>query len=223
MSKKMMVSALAVVSTALFALPAVASAQSWHLGSSTANFTVTGSGGSFTSTAGGGISCTSTMGNGAFSTSTGGSVSLALSGCKGPLGVSCTSAGQATGVVVASMAFDAIMVATNKPGTLFTPVSSAEPTVGLKTLWEMSCFGLAVKVFGKGLIATISAPACGVASSTSTLTFGSTAQTGHQEDKVWTGSSFDLTSTLTGSHPTFSLDASWTLTFFAPQTRTCTH
>jgi len=225
MSKKMMVLALAVACAALFALPAVASAQTWHLGSSTATFSVSGSGGQLTSTAGGSISCTGTTGSGSFSTSTTGSASLSFTGCKGPLGVSCTSAGAATGVISATNEFHAIMVATNKPGLLLTgkEANSATSAKGPQFA-EFSCFGLTVKVFGPGVIGTISSPACGVASSTADLVFGSTAQTGHQEDMTYTGATYDLESTITGSHPTASLDGTALITFTSgAQTMTCTH
>jgi hypothetical protein len=104
---------------------------------------------------------------------------------------------------------------------LFTSDSSAEPTPGLKEFNKFVCFGITVRVFGKGVIGTISAPACGVASSTSTVMFGSSAA-GVQADQSWTGGSYDLTTNLTSSHPTWSFDGTTTLTFPAARTKTCT-
>jgi hypothetical protein len=223
MSKKMMVLALAVVSAALFAMPAVASAQSWHL-DATSSFSLSGSGGSPTSTAGTKITCTGTSGSGTFSTTTEGTISLTFSGCKEGFGLACTTAGQASGVITGTAKFDAIMVsstATKAPGVLLTPDTSNEPTPGLKEFNNYSCFGITVRVFGKGVIGTISAPECGKASTTATLVFASSA-TGVQADQTWTGSSFDLTSNLTSSHPTTSFDGVTTLTFPAARTMTCT-
>lgn len=222
--KKMKMLALAVASAALFALPAVASAQSWHLGSGTASFKVTGSGLTLTSTAGGSINCTSTSGAGSFSTSTGGSFSLLFGSCKGPLGAHCTSPEQPTGVIAAVSTFHAIMFATNKPALLLTgkETNSATPSAGPQFA-EFSCLGLTVKIFGNGVIGTISAPACGVPSSTADIVFGSTAQTGHQEDKAYTGGTYDFSSTTTSNHPTASLDATALITFGGAQTMTCTH
>jgi len=212
---------LAAVSAAMVAMPAAASAQSWHL-SQTTNFSVTGFGGSLTWTTGMVISCTSTTAAGSFSTTTEGKVSIVFHACTSPIGVTCTSPGQPAGTVAISAKFDAIMVSTNKPGLLLTPEGVFEPTSGQKTLWEMSCLGFVERIFGRGLIGTISAPGCGVASSTGTVTFSSSSS-GHQEDKTYTGITYDLASTLNGSHPTFSLNAVWSLAFPAARTMTCTH
>jgi hypothetical protein len=220
MSKKMLL-ALAAVSAALFALPTAASAQSWHLNSVT-NFSVTGNGGLLTWTNGNILACSATTGAGSFSTTTEGTVSMVFHDCTAPPGFSCTSPGQPTGRVVFSAKVDGIMLGTNKPGVLVTPVQSAEPTSGMKTLLEMSCIGFLQKIFGKGLIGTISAPACGAASSTATVTFESSSG-GHQIDKTYTGNTFNLATTLSESHPSFSLDMSWLLTFAAPRTITCTN
>jgi hypothetical protein len=224
MSKKMMVLPLPVVSAALFAMPAVASAHTWHLDTAPTSFSVSGSGGSLTSTAGITVTCTGTSGSGTCSTTTEGTISLLFSGCKEAFGLACTTAGQASGVMKSTVKIDAIMVsstAEKKPGLLFTPDASVEPTSGLKEYNNAVCFGIPVKVFGKGMIGTVSAPACGVASTTSTLAFGSSAA-GVQADQTWTGSSFDLVTNLTSSHPTWSFDGNTTMTFGAARTRTCT-
>jgi hypothetical protein len=227
MSKKMMVLALAVVSAALFALPAVASAQSWHLDSTT-SFSVTGSGGKLTSTEGGSVECSETKGSGTFTSTTGGSVSLVFHKCTGPFGFACTTAGQTSGTITAAATFDAIMVVSSasekKPGVLLTPTGASEPTAGEgKQFNEFSCLGISIKVFGKGVIGTITAPACGVASSTATLSFTSVeGKSGHQTHSTYTGNQFLLRSTITASHPNSSLDGTGTLTFPAARTMTCT-
>lgn len=106
-------------------------------------------------------------------------------------------------------------------GVLLTPDTSAEPTPGLKEFNSFSCFGITIKVFGKGVIGTITSPACGVTSSTATVSLGSSSP-GIQADQTWTGSSFDLVSSITSSHPTTSLDGSATITFPSSRTMTCT-
>jgi len=227
MSKKMMVLALAVVSAALFALPAVASAQTWHL-DTTSSFSISGSGGTLTSSVAS-LTCSSTTGSGSFSTTTEGTVSVVFHSCKVASFFNCTTPGQSPGTIKLSAKFDGIMLGTNLPGILLTPHTSVEPTPvsapGWKVFSEFECeggFGV-VKVFGKGSIGTITAPACGTASTTATLAYSSSA-TGVQQHQSWTGSPFDLKSTISPtSHPTASLDGTATMTFPAARTMTCTH
>lgn len=221
MSKKMMVLALAVACAALFALPAVASAQTWHI-SSTTTFSVTGSGGTLTSSLN--VTCTGTSGSGTFSTTTEGTVTLKFSGCKEVFNLPCTTSGQSSGVIAATAKFDGVMLsstATKTPGVLLTPDLSAEPTPGLKEFNNFVCFGITVKVFGKGVIGTVTSPTCGSSSTTAGLAFSSSA-TGVQAHQTYTGNSFDLLSNISSSHPTSSLDGSATLTFPSSQTLTCT-
>lgn len=231
MSKKMMLLALTVASAALFALPAVASAQSWHIAQAT-SFSVTGSGGTLTPTTGSNVSCTSTAGSGSFSTTTGGTVSVVYHGCTGPFGFACTTPGQSSGTIVFADSFDAIMVnstaSTKDLGVLLTPdtPSSTELTpsgasAGKKFTGEFSCLGVSIKLYSNGVIGTITAPGCGVASNTVTLSFASSSQ-GHQNDKTWTGTTYDMISNIDSSHPTTSLDGTVTLTFPAAETMTCT-
>jgi hypothetical protein len=220
MSKKMMALALAVVSAALFAMPAVASAENWHLDTTT-TFSVSGAGGTLTSTAGLTITCTGTSGAGTFSTTTEGTVSLLFSGCKEGFGLPCTTAGQASGVIKTTTKFDAVLVGPVNPAFLYTPDLSSEPTPGLKEDFNFVCLGLTVKVFGKGVIGTISAPACGASSTTMTVVFASSAA-GVQADQTWTGGSYDMFSNLTSSHPTTSRDGTVTTTFPAARFMNCT-
>jgi hypothetical protein len=220
MSKKMMVLALAVASAALFALPAVASAQSWHL-SQTTTFSVTGGQGKLTATDGTSVTCSSTTGSGSFSTTTAGTVSLVFHGCTG-FGFACTTAGQPSGTITVANSFNGIMVSTNNPGVLLTPDSlSSTETLGKKFITEFSCLGISTKVYGNGVIGTIHSPvpACGATASTWGLNFES-SMSGHQKDQVWTGTSYDL---ISNSHSTSSLDGTATLHFPAARTLTCTH
>ncbi|HYQ79790.1 MAG TPA: hypothetical protein VEP91_11845 [Solirubrobacterales bacterium] len=218
MSKKMMVLALAVVSAALFALPAMASAETLHV-SATTTFSITGSGGNLTSTEGPSISCTSTTGSGTFSTTTGGSTSLLFHGCTSVF-LPCTSAGQSSGTISAAGSFDLITVSQNSAGILLTP-SSAEEVTGQKVFSEFSCSGVTVHTFGPGVIGTLSSTICGASITTATASFASTSA-GHQTDKTYTGNTFDMSSDLTASHPTASLDGTATLNLAAARTVTCT-
>jgi hypothetical protein len=222
MSKKMMVLALAVVSAALFALPAVASAQSWHLGTTT-SLSVTGSGGKLTSTNGLVVSCSTTTGSGSFSTTTEGSVSLLFHNCTS-VSFPCNTAGLPSGTITVSVKFDGIMVSTNNPGVLLTPSgASSTETAGKKVIAEFSCLGIVTTVYGNGVIGTIHSPvpACGATASTWGLNFESSLS-GHQKDQVWTGTSYDLISS-GSTHPTASLDGTATLHFPSTRTLTCTH
>lgn len=225
MSKKIMLLALAAVSAALFALPTVASAQTWHL-SATTSFSVTGSVGNFTSTDGTKITCTSETGSGTFSTTTSGSLSLITHGCTGPFGFACTTPGQSSGTVTVSYSFNGIMVtstaSTKDPGILMTPSGPAGPTGG-KQFTEMSCLGISIKIYGNGVIGTIHNPAspCGATGTTWGLNFESSIE-GHQKDMTWTGVTYDKYSNASASHPTNSTDSTTTLTFPASRTLTCT-
>jgi hypothetical protein len=222
--------ALAVVSAALFALPAVASAQSWHISQTTA-FSVTGAGGNLSTVSGTTVSCSSTTGSGSFSTTTEGSVSLIFHGCLTGGFFSCTTPGQSAGTITVSNKFDGIMVATNKPGVLLTPsgASSTEATPsdpvnkGKKLLTEFVCAGITTKVYGNGVIGTIHSPAnpCGATGTTWGLNFEKSAH-GQQKHKLWTGKEYDLITGAEG-HPTSALEGTATLHFPASRTMTCTH
>jgi hypothetical protein len=223
MSKKTMVLALAVVSAALFALPAVASAQSWHL-SATTSFSVTGAGLNWSTTDGTTFACTSTTGSGTFSTTTEGSLSLIFHGCTlTGLGVSCTTPGQSAGTITVSHKFDGIMFATNKPALLLTPTGSTEVTPGKTLTTEYTCFGVSTKVYGNGTIGTIHVPAnpCGATGATWGIQFEKSAH-GQQKHKLWTGTEYDMI-TNASPHPTAALQGTATLHFPASRTLTCTH
>ncbi|HYQ79792.1 MAG TPA: hypothetical protein VEP91_11855 [Solirubrobacterales bacterium] len=219
MSKKMMVLALGVVSAAFFALPTMAFAETLHL-SATTTFSIASSATTnLTTTEGPSISCTSTTGSGTFSTTTGGSMSLLIHGCTSVF-LACTSAGQSSGTVAASFSFDLITVSAGSAGILLTPSSSEEIT-GQKVFSEFSCSGVTIHTFGKGLIGTLSSTLCSGSVSTATVSFASSSA-GHQNDKTYTGNTFDLSSDLTASHPTFSFDGTASLTLGAARTVTCT-
>lgn len=227
MSKKMALWAVTAVSAAIFALPAVAAAQSWHLNQTT-SFSITGSGATLTSSSASAVTCTGTSGSGTFSTTTSGTVSLRFSNCKEAFGLHCGTPGSVTGVFEATAQFDAIMVAANKPGILLTPDTSVKPTESssdssLKSLLQFAEGACVGRIFGKGIIGTLSIPACGAAASTATMSFSSSAA-GVPADQTWTGGSYNLrTSSLSASvHPTWSIDSASTVHFPAARTFTCT-
>jgi hypothetical protein len=233
MSKKMMVLAMAVACAALFALPAAASAQSWHNSSSGAAsaFSVTGSGGNLT-TPSNTVTCTKTTGSGSFSTTTGGTVSLLFEGCTAAGFAACNSPGQTGGKIAVHNSFDAIEPTKGSssitPGVLLTPSSSEEHTAGSgkKFFVEFSCgFFFSSKVYGNGVIGTIHSPdpSCGVPSKTFGLNFESSAA-GTQKDLTWTGTTYDLISRLNNEagDSTASLDGTATMHFASSQTITCT-
>jgi hypothetical protein len=235
MSKKTMVLALAVACAALFALPAAASAQSWHnsISGAASNFSVSGKGGTLTSADGINVSCTGTSGSGSFSTTTEGTASLKFTGCTA-FGFACNSPGAASGTISLSNSFDAIEPTKGAsgitPGVLLTPDSSSVTeltpsgaSAGKKFIVEFSCFLQSVKVYGNGVIGTIHSPdpACGVASHSYGLNFESSMQ-GHQKDLTWTGTTYDLISNSSSSHPTASLDGTATLTYSASASQTGT-
>jgi hypothetical protein len=235
MSKKIMVLALATACAALFALPAAASAQTAHL-SATTSFSVTGNGGSLTSTEGGTVNCSSTTGSGTFSTTTSGHVSLLFHGCSVSIGFSipCTSPSHPSGTITAANSFNLIMVSagtsTGKAGILLTPTGTSVLTpsnpsqpshASKKFVTEFSCGGIqSIKVYGNGVIGTIH-QACSTSASTFGLVFESSSP-GHQKHMTWTGTTYDLISNITDQHPTASLDGTATIHLPAARQLHCT-
>jgi hypothetical protein len=179
----------------------------------------------FKTTSGRIIHCSTSTGTGTRSTSTGGSVSIKLHSCKDQsLGISCTSAGQPSGTISAAGVFHLIMLGSNSPGILITPAAGAtEVTPGKALFSEFSCFGVNMKIFGKGVIGTITTPACGASSTTSNVSFQESATGGHQKHLTWTGSTYDFEATVGGGeHVTTSFEAAGTITYPDSQTLTCT-
>lgn len=219
MNKRIIVFAVSVLTTVMLALPIAASAQSWHLDQTT-SFSVAGLGGTLTSSLN--VSCVETAGSGTFSTTTEGTVSIRFSKCKEAFGLPCTTAGQVNETIKMTAKFDAVMVsstAEKKPGVLLTPDTSTDITPGLKEFGNFSCFGITVKVFGKGVIGTMSG--CGVANTEAIITF-SASSAGGQIDKTYTGNTFDLQTSISSSHPTAGLDGGVVATYPAARTMTCT-
>jgi hypothetical protein len=209
MSKKIMLLALAV-SAALFALPAMASANENHVEGATGKaFVGTGPEGSLEANGEPTIRCTSTAVSGSFTSETTGNVSATFETCSATiLGISlhCRTAAEGTGVIKVSNVFHLITISTiAKPGVLITPPF---PTV----ICGEGFSERKMQIGGNGVIGTVTSPACGASSASATIKFASTASS--QEHKLFTGTSFDLTSTTEGSSAvTAGVNGTATVTF----------
>ena len=218
--KKSLLLALAVVSSAMLAVPALASAQTAHI-DSTSTFTVTGGASTLNETGGLTLTGTSIEGTGNFTSTTGGTLSLTFKGVTESIfGTKCGSTGQGhaenSGVVTTTaLTFHLIMLATNKPGILITPNQGV--------FAHFKCLSIEKTVTGNGIIGTLTAPLCGESNSTATLKFRKSSN-GHQEHKLYTGVSYDLHTNSSGN-PTASMDIPGDSIIHFPEARklTCTH
>jgi hypothetical protein len=230
MKHKMMLLALAVVSAAVFALPAMASAAEWDIDSESGALpTFTSSGGVAKLTANGfgaflPIECTTNKGSGKYTTQTTGTVEFTFEGChQGE--PKCTTAGQASGVITTTeMVFHNIMidntaqVAGGTPGLLITPNAAHFAT--------FVCNGGTYTVGGNGIIGDISSPKCGGAfSKTSTVSFqavSSGVQKYMQEETGATNATkYDLSVKSPLGTFTSAEEASGTVTFNQGTKMTC--
>src|SRR3954452_3194300 len=162
MSKKIMLLALAVVSAALFALPAMASAHENHItGATGKTFKGTGGAGSLVAEGEPTINSVSVGSSGEFTSETTGKVTLEFKESNATiLGVKlpCRSAGAASGVITTTNVFHLITVeekepTKGKPAILVTPPF---PTL-------ICGSGLSERKFqvgGNGVIGTITTPTC---------------------------------------------------------------
>ncbi|HEU4461211.1 MAG TPA: hypothetical protein VFR75_01335 [Solirubrobacterales bacterium] len=228
MSKKMMLLALSVVSAALFALPAIASATPAHI-SATENFTVS-KGAAETAeletTGGEKVQChKGVTGSGSWHSTTTGTLTLEFHECTtaSPFGnLTCTTrtteggtSPETAGTIrTTHLEFHLITIAANSPGVLITPSAGTNHFAGF------TCGGGLVSrtVIGNGILGTITAPACGVASTTATLKFEQGATTGLQKHTTYTGVNYHLESN--GQKAVEVAEGK--LTFPAPKTITCT-
>jgi polyisoprenoid-binding protein YceI len=169
MNKKMMVLAISVVSAAAMALPAVASAGTWHL-EPAQNGTVEG-GNTELKSSGVTITCTSVSGTSAFDSgsTTTGILNLTFHGCKNKAGLHCQTKGDATGTITApNLPFHLVILHTGPPkivGILITP-TAAGPFASFE------CAGIPVVVAGNGVLGELSSPSCGANTNAVTFTFG---------------------------------------------------
>src|SRR3954451_13668341 len=126
MSKKIMLLALTVVSAALFALPAMASANELHVEGATGKaFSGNGAGGNIQATGEPTITCTKTESAGTFTSETTGNENLTFLSCSANIlgiALSCNSVFGAAGVIETSQVFHLVTIGTiSKPGILLTP------------------------------------------------------------------------------------------------------
>jgi hypothetical protein len=213
MSKKMMLLALVAVSAAVMALPAVASAGTWHLepaqnGSVSGGATALVSSGVTTTT------CTSVSGASAFDagSTTTGTISLTFHGCKNKPGFHCQTAGDPTGTItVTNVPFHLVLLEANprKPGILITPNGPDFAT--------FECAGIPVIVAGNGVLGELTSPACGASSNAVTVNFGLWTQI------TTTGTVYGLTTKVGGAAAgPATLTGGWTITFANNSTVNCT-
>jgi hypothetical protein len=222
MAKKAKLLGLAVVSAAMLAVPAFASAQTAHIDVAE-NFTITGGGYTLSETGGLTVTGTSISGSGTFTNTTTGTMTLKFTGVTESIfGTKCGSTAQghteSSGVVTTTeLTFHLIMLGTNKEGILITPNAATG------VFYHTRCLGIEKTMTGSGLIGTITSPGCGVASKTATVSFRKSSN-GHQEHKLYTGVTYDLHTNSSGN-PTASIDipGNVTLTFANARKTECTH
>ena len=184
MSKKLMLLSLAAVSAAVLALPAAASAQTWHLNEAGA-FTITGGTGNLSTTSGTTIHCGSVTGSGNYETTTTGTMTLVF-GPTCALGTThCESPGAATGVIeTTALPFHNVMVTTNTPGVLVTPNATG-------AFAHFNCGFLSFTVSGNGVLGDVEKE-CGSKSVEAGVEFKATGH-GVQEHTLYTGTTYRLT------------------------------
>lgn len=231
MSKKMLLLALAVVSAAMFALPAVASAGTWEV-SSIEKFT-THSGTTILTqdpiSAGEEVTevtCTTSTGTGKYTTkTTGEELTLTFTGCTAPSifgPVNCTTSGQASGTIkTTDLKFDNIMI----ESTVQLPplgLAGILITSNAGHFASFTCGGIIpVEVKGNGIVGEIERN-CGSSSTTAGLNFVSSATGTQKYMQITTaGTKFDLTGTSSGTTRTASMDGTGTVTFAKSQTILC--
>jgi len=221
MAKKTKLLTLAVVSAAMLAVPALASAQTAHIDVAE-NFTISGGASTLNETGGLTITGSSISGSGTFTNTTTGTLKMTTHGVTESIfGTKCGTTpahAESSGTVTTTeLTFHLIMLGTNKPGILLTPNGATG------VFYHTKCLGIEKTMTGSGLIGTIIAPACGVASKTATVSIRKSSN-GHQEHKLYTGVTYDLHTNSSGN-PTASLDipGNMTLTFANARKIECTH
>jgi len=225
MSKKIMLLALAAVSAAAFALPAGASAQEIHLLNVT-SFSGTFDTGFLTAQEEPVITCGETIATGGTTNSpnhvtgtvsaggTTGNITLDFTACHVEIPIigtiPCHSTGATVNNTIASSGTFHLITVNSKPGILVTPVATT-----------VECGSLTPVHVAGNVIGTITSPACGVASNSMTIKFSASGAT--QEDKTYTGVTYNLTSqTGTGTVKEASEAAESTTTSSTAGTLECT-
>jgi hypothetical protein len=199
MSKKTILLAITVVAALAFAaMPALASAKTPELdGTFPLGFTGTSGAGTLNSSAAT-ISCKEDTNTGSFTSKTAGTLEVTFKKCTGPLGIACTTPGQASGVITTnSSVFDLVYLKAGgtTPGVLVTP-----PTSGVFAEFECSA-AAKVKVTGNGLLGHIESPACGATSKTFAVNFEATGTAQKYTKVEEAGTAFSLLASLNGAMP----------------------
>lgn len=196
MSKKIMLLALAAASLAAFALPSMAMAEDVpvHLVPKPEGAkAITGGVAELTTASGTKVTSKKTDGTATFETSTTGTLELTFTESSS-FGFPCNSPGQPSGTITTgSQPFHLVTLPGKTPGILITP-----PANGVFA--EFTCAGfLTAVVKGNGIVGTITAPACGGSSTTSTNKFEA-ASAGVQKHKKVEGTEteYHLTASING-------------------------
>jgi hypothetical protein len=227
MSKKMIVLALSVVSAAMFALPAAASANFLHISNGTETFTIKGGTGTVSTASGTTIHCAEVTGSGKYETTTTGTLQITLGPtCTTTLfGVTdhCQSEAQGaphnfateTGIIRSTtLPFHLVTDENKVPALLLTPnASGAFAHIECETTFGNISF----TITGNGVLGKIKTPACGAKSKTSTLDMNATAH-GVQELTKVTGVTYG--GKKEGENA--ALDVEATATYAGEPTLTCT-
>jgi len=217
MSKKIMLLALAAVSAAMFALPAAASAQEWHI-DNVASFSGTFGLSTLTAKEEPTITCEGpnhVTGSFDAGSTTTGKIHLDFTAChtKDPIfgsTIKCRTTGSALDNTITTNGTFHLVTIGNVKGILVTP----EPT-------SVVCAGIStVKVAGN-LLGTVTSPACETESTKIVTKFTSAGAV--QEHKTYTGKTYNLTSqTGEGAIKEAGLNAEATLESATPGKLTCT-
>lgn len=145
------------------------------------------------------IQCTSGTGTGQATSKTTGEGSYLLHGCKGPLGVNCSSAGQPSGTIkIETVSLHLVYLDENQttPGVLALP-----PESGVFAKFKCS-FIASIEVTGNGVLGEIISPNCEETSSTATVVTevdesGSPIYTQVEE----TGTTYGMFASVNGGEP----------------------
>ncbi len=221
MSKKMMLFALAVVSAAFFALPAIASAEEIHLDPGNGQkFNIAGPGGSLRAQEEPSITCEGTGGKGNFDpeSSTTGFSELEFTGCHVVVLFTfpCHTVGAPANNTIVTKGTFHLITWKNATGTAFPAILLTAVT----TTIECTGLGSTITVTGS-VIGTITSPKCGKESKEVSLSFTATGTT--QNHLEYTGVKYDLQSTTgTQAEKTAALEGTATNTSENAQTLTCT-
>ena len=227
-----MLLALAAVSAVMFALPAVASAESWHI-TKAEKFSASGAAATLTvdpleaGESVNEIECENNSASGEYeNTTTGKNLAITFTGChvKGSQSSTCTTPGQASGTIKTTvLTFHNIMLEqtpTRIPGILITSNAGHFASFTCIILF----IPVAVEVNGNGIVGEVEKE-CGTSSKEAGLKFESVATGTQRWTKTGTeGPNYFLTSVASNDNKTrtVSEDATGTIKFGSSQTVNCT-